>query len=65
MESFVVSERKYRPKGFDEVVGRSRLQLYGIDTEIENGIPKDAQKLNKLLASADGLVISLTELGRT
>jgi len=37
------------------------LPLFGVDTEIENGIPKDAQRLNKLLASADGLVISLAE----
>ena len=37
------------------------LPLYGIDTETENGIPEDAKRLNNLLASADGLVISLAE----
>ncbi|MDC8004330.1 NAD(P)H-dependent oxidoreductase [Aureisphaera galaxeae] len=38
-----------------------RLPLYGIDEETENGIPEDARKLDALLSSADGLVISLAE----
>ena len=37
------------------------LPLYGIDSEAENGIPKDVKRLNHLLESADGLVISLAE----
>ena len=37
------------------------LPLYSIDRENESGIPHDAQKLNDLLESADGLVISLAE----
>jgi len=37
------------------------LPFYGIDTETENGIPEDANRLNSLLESADGLVISLAE----
>lgn len=37
------------------------LPLYGIDLEKEKGIPKDATRLNNLLESADGLVISLAE----
>lgn len=37
------------------------LPLYGIDLETENGIPEDAQRLNALIESADGLVISLAE----
>lgn len=37
------------------------LPLYGIDLETENGIPDDATRLNNLLESADGLVISLAE----
>jgi NAD(P)H-dependent FMN reductase len=37
------------------------LPLYGIDAEKENGIPEDAIRLNNLIASADGLVISLAE----
>ena len=37
------------------------LPLYGIDLETENGIPEDATRLNDLLESADGLVISLAE----
>ena len=37
------------------------LPLYGIDLENEKGIPEDATRLNDLLESADGLVISLAE----
>ncbi|MGI9552371.1 MAG: NADPH-dependent FMN reductase [Aurantibacter sp.] len=37
------------------------LPLYGIDTETENGIPKEATRLNDLIDSADGLVVSLAE----
>ncbi len=37
------------------------LPLYGIDLETENGIPEGAIRLNDLLESADGLVISLAE----
>lgn len=37
------------------------LPLYGIDAEIESGIPENAIKLNNLLKSADGLVVSLAE----
>lgn len=38
-----------------------RLPLYGMDTEVENGIPENAIKLNSILESADGLVVSLAE----
>ncbi|AXT19107.1 NADPH-dependent oxidoreductase [Flavobacteriaceae bacterium AU392] len=37
------------------------LSLYGIDAENENGIPENATRLNNLIESADGLVISLAE----
>tara|TARA_R110002072_G_scaffold172042_1_gene325812 strand:+ start:8999 stop:9529 length:531 start_codon:yes stop_codon:yes gene_type:complete len=37
------------------------LPMYGIDYENEHGIPKDAQHLFELVASSDGLVISLAE----
>lgn len=37
------------------------LPLYGIDFETENGIPENAIKLNNLIESTDGLVISLAE----
>lgn len=37
------------------------LPLYGIDTETENGIPEEAKRLNSLLETANGLVISLAE----
>ena len=37
------------------------LPIYGIDLETESGIPDNAERLNNLLASADGLVISLAE----
>lgn len=37
------------------------LPLYGIDLETEKGIPDGAIKLNQLIESADGLVISLAE----
>ncbi|WP_103068202.1 NADPH-dependent FMN reductase [Aquimarina sediminis] len=37
------------------------LPLYGIDTETENGIPEAATKLNDLINTADGLVVSLAE----
>ena len=38
-----------------------KLPLFGVDEESENGIPEDAKKLNSLLESANGLVISLAE----
>jgi chromate reductase len=37
------------------------LPIYGTDYEAEYGIPENAKKLNSLLASADGLVLSLAE----
>lgn len=37
------------------------LPLYSIDLENERGIPEDAERLNDLLESANGLVISLAE----
>ncbi|GGG30849.1 FMN reductase [Dokdonia pacifica] len=37
------------------------LPIYGIDIEAENGIPENAKKLSDLIASTDGLVISLAE----
>jgi len=37
------------------------LPLYGIDYEIENGIPEAVQQLNDLIASSKGIVISLAE----
>ncbi|GAB5399238.1 MAG: NAD(P)H-dependent oxidoreductase [Aureisphaera sp.] len=37
------------------------MPLYGVDYETENGIPKNAIKLNSLIESTDGLVISLAE----
>ncbi|MFC2120876.1 NADPH-dependent FMN reductase [Bacteroidota bacterium] len=37
------------------------LPLFGVDLETEIGIPEEATRLNNLLESADGLVISLAE----
>ena len=37
------------------------IPLYGIDIENEDGIPKDVGRLNDLLQSADGFVVSLAE----
>jgi NAD(P)H-dependent FMN reductase len=37
------------------------LPIYGIDLETESGIPSDVNRLNDLLESADGLVVSLAE----
>jgi len=37
------------------------LPLYGIDQETESGFPEDVKRLNDLLDSSDGLVISLAE----
>jgi len=37
------------------------LPLYSIDLENEKGIPDNAKRLDDLIASADGLVISLAE----
>ncbi len=37
------------------------LPQYGIDLETEKGIPEDANRLNEMIASADGLVVSLAE----
>lgn len=37
------------------------LPLYSIDTENESGIPSAAHELNDLIASADGVVVSLAE----
>ena len=37
------------------------IPIYGIDFETEHGIPKQIQELNNLLASVDGIVISMAE----
>ena len=37
------------------------IPLYGIDIENKDGIPKDVSRLNDLLLSVDGLVVSLAE----
>ena len=37
------------------------LPLYGIDLETEKGIPEEIIKLDNLIESADGLIISLAE----
>ena len=37
------------------------LPIYGVDLEAENGIPKAAQRLDELLDSADGFILSLAE----
>lgn len=37
------------------------LPVYGVDLEKNHGIPENAIKLNNLITSADGLVISLAE----
>ncbi len=37
------------------------LPLYGIDLENEQGIPAEASRLDDLIQSADGLVVSLAE----
>ena len=37
------------------------LPLYGIDKESKTGFPDDVMRLNNLIESADGLVISLAE----
>ncbi len=37
------------------------LPLYCIDIENEDGIPSEAKRLDEILASADGLIISLAE----
>ena len=37
------------------------LPLYGIDYEIENGIPEAAKQLNNLIESSHGIVISFAE----
>lgn len=37
------------------------LPLFGVDLEIEIGVPKNAQKFNKLIESSDAIVISLAE----
>ena len=37
------------------------LPLYGIDYEIEHGIPDNAQKFLELIKSSDGIVLSLAE----
>ena len=37
------------------------VPLYGIDFENEFGIPENANKLNKILASSDGIILSLAE----
>jgi len=37
------------------------LPLYSVDSEEKFGIPKGAHKFNKIIESADGLVISLAE----
>ncbi|MGK0427486.1 MAG: NAD(P)H-dependent FMN reductase [Ulvibacter sp.] len=37
------------------------LPLYGIDFELEHGIPADAQRFLDLIKGADGIVLSLAE----
>jgi len=37
------------------------IPMYGIDEENDNGIPKDAERLTKLIQNADGIVLSLAE----
>lgn len=37
------------------------LPIYSIDEENDNGLPKDAQNLVKLIKNADGMVLSLAE----
>ena len=37
------------------------LPLYGIDNELENGFPENLTRFNKLLESADGVILSLAE----
>ncbi|MDC9723974.1 MAG: NAD(P)H-dependent oxidoreductase [Urechidicola sp.] len=37
------------------------VPMYGIDLENESGIPENANKLNNLLADADGIILSLAE----
>lgn len=37
------------------------LPLYSVDSEAEKGIPEGAQKFDKIIASADALIISLAE----
>lgn len=37
------------------------VPMYGIDFENESGIPENANKLNGLLANADGIILSLAE----
>ncbi len=38
-----------------------KLPIYGVDLEMEIGIPDDVIKLNTFLEQADGLIISLAE----
>jgi chromate reductase len=37
------------------------LPMFGVDEESANGMPADALKLNDLLSSSDGVVVSLAE----
>ncbi|MBB1489761.1 NAD(P)H-dependent oxidoreductase, partial [Oceanospirillum sp. D5] len=37
------------------------LPMYGVDYEIENGIPTAVKKLNELLDNADAFIIALAE----
>ncbi|MFK7807939.1 MAG: NADPH-dependent FMN reductase [Saprospiraceae bacterium] len=37
------------------------LPIYGIDEELENGFPKDAQGFNSKIEGADGIILSLPE----
>ena len=37
------------------------IPLYGIDHEIDKGIPEDVSKLNALIFAADGIILSLAE----
>jgi len=37
------------------------LPLYGIDTEVEVGFPENLMKFNELIASTDGVILSLAE----
>ena len=38
-----------------------KLPLYGIDLEIEKGIPDDAHKFLNLIKASDGIILSLAE----
>lgn len=37
------------------------VPVYGIDSETENGIPENAQKLSELIENSDAIILSLAE----